>query len=398
MANSIFIIEKIKGLKNAKQFDVLLFGSVVSITAVGLYVLYILAPTLNTTSQPNLGEEMFNRQIFAIITGVILSLVLASVEYKHFRIPSYVAYIGSIALLIIVMFFGTGDETWGSRSWMTLPIIGNFQPSELTKVAYAVVAASFFERIKLNEATRMDYLKLIFYTGFPILLILLQGDTGTALVFIFIFLIMAFFCGLKYRYIFAGIGAAFAAVPLLWTFVLADYQKMRVLTFLNPELDKHDGGWQVIRSKAAVGAGQLFGRNLDDSVQSQFSRVPAVETDFIFAAMGEKLGFIGCVLFVLLIMFMLLRCVYLASKASDQFGSFQVIGLTGMMAFHFIENIGMCIGILPVTGIPLPFVSRGGSSMLTNYVALGIILSVSMMRDKTHYRENQSNSVIMPDI
>jgi rod shape determining protein RodA len=398
MANSIFIIEKIKGLKNTKQFDILLFGSVVTLTAVGLYMLYIVSPTLNTTNHPNQGADTVSKQLISIIIGVIWSLFLASIDYRHYRIPGYAAYIGSIVLLVLVMFFGAGGATWGSKRWITLPIVGNFQPAELTKITFIVVISTFFERIKQNTAERVDYVKMILYTGLPIMLIWIQGDTGTAVVFMFIFFVIAYFCGLKYRFVFAGLGVVIAAIPLLWFFVLENYQKMRILTFLNPELDKQDKGWQVTRSKIAIGSGQGFGRVFDNSSPSQFSQVPERDTDFIFTVIGEKLGFIGCTVFVLLIVFFLLRCAYIASKANDSYGSFMVIGLTGMMAIHFIENIGMCIGIMPVTGIPLPFVSKGGSSMITNYTAIGIILSVSMMREKTHYRENMSNSVVAPTI
>ena len=398
MANSIFVIEKIKGLKNARQFDVLLFGSVISLTAIGLYMLYTVSPTLSSATQPEIGAEIVSKQVAAVVVGILCSLVLSSIEYRYFRVPSYVAYIASIALLIIAMLFGAGGETYGSKRWLTLPIVGNFQPSELTKIAYAIVTATFFERIKKNEASGMDYIKMVFYTTLPILLIWIQGDTGTAIVFLFMFFVMAFFCGLKYKYIFAGLGTTIIAVPFIWAFILKEYQKMRILTYLNPELDKLGKGWQVSRSKTAIGAGQVFGRSFNESVQSQFSSVPERDTDFIFTAMGEKLGFIGCALFIMLILFMLLRCIYVASKARDDYGSFQVIGLTGMMAIHFFENIGMCVGLLPVTGIPLPFVSRGGSSMITNYIAIEIILSVSMMREKTYYRENQSNSIVLPDV
>ena len=398
MASSVFIIEKIKGIKNTKQFDILLFSSVISITALGLYMLYIVSPTLNKTSQPNLGADTVNRQLFSIIIGVVCALLLSSIEYRHFRIPSYAAYIGSIFLLVLVMFFGWGGSNSETKRWLTLPLIGNFQPSELAKITYVIVISTFFERIKLKQAERMDYIKLLFYTGLPVFLVWLQGDMGTALVFLFVFSVMSFICGLKYRYIFAALAAVIAAIPLLWMFVLQNYQKLRVLTYLNPELDKQGKGWQVIRSKIAIGSGQLSGRTFDNVNQAQFSQVPESDSDFIFTVIGEKLGFIGCSIFIVLVVFVLLRCVYIASKGRDYYGSFMVIGLTGMLTFHFVENIGMCIGLTPVTGIPLPFVSKGGSAMLTNYIALGVILSVSMMREKTHYRENQSNSVVIPSI
>jgi len=159
---------------------------------------------------------------------------------------------------------------------------------------------------------------------------------------------------------------------------------------LNPELDKYDKGSQVRLAKAAVGAGQVFGRSFEDLSSAQFAKVPKRENDFIFTVLAEKAGFVGCVAFIALIVFMLLHCYYVASTAKDKYGAFMVVGLTSMLAFHFIENIGMCIGILPVTGIPLPFVSQGGTAMVTNFIAIGVIMSVAMMREKTSGAERES--------
>ena len=389
--NAFFIIEKIKGLSGAKQFDVFLFAGVLAITAIGYYFLYIVSQTLGDDAT---GARMLQRQLFSIVIGVVCALALSSIDYKYYRIPSYIAYIGSILLLIVVLLMGVGENTAGSKSWLNLPIIGSFQPAELTKITFVVVIATFLERISQKEAEKLDYVKLVFYSVLPIGLILWQGDAGTAIVFVIILCVMLFAFGIKYRYILIAMGAVLASLPFLWFFVMGEYQKMRILTFLNPELDRMGKGLQVIRSKTAIGAGQLFGRQIEDVSQAQFARVPARATDFIFTAIAEKAGFIGSVAFVLLIVLVLVRCFYIASKARDRYGSYMVVGMTGMLAFHFVENIGMCLGILPVTGIPLPFVSQGGTAMIANYFAVGIILSVSMTREKAHYRQSEANNIV----
>ena len=389
--NSIFVIERIKGLRTTKQFDVFLFAGVLAITAIGYYFLYIVSPTLPESINVDL---MMRRQLISIFIGVVAALVLACFDYKYFRVPSYVAYIFSIILLCWVLKFGFGDTSWGSRSWMSLPVIGNFQPAEITKITFVVVISTFYERIALKTAEKIDYFKLVLYSFLPIILVLKQGDTGTAIVFLFIFCFMTFASGIKYRYVLIAGASALVSLPLLWFFYLSDYQKMRFMTFLNPELDKLGKGLQVIRSKTAISAGQLFGRQIENVAQAEFAKVPARSTDFIFTVIAEKVGFVGSALFVILIVFVMLRCFYIASKAKDHYGSFMVVGLASMMLFHNIENIGMCLGIVPVTGIPLPFVSQGGTAMITNYIAIGIILSVSMMREKTYYRQNEANNVV----
>ncbi|MFZ5985961.1 MAG: FtsW/RodA/SpoVE family cell cycle protein, partial [Bacillota bacterium] len=167
-----------------------------------------------------------------------------------------------------------------------------------------------------------------------------------------------------------------------WFFVLNEKRKDRIRVFFNPELDPLGSGWNVIRSKMAIGSGQIFGKGLFKGIQTQNSSVPVKESDFIFSVVGEELGFVGAVIILVLVFFILMRCVYIAKNARDSYGSFLVTGVTSFLAIHFIENIGMSIGLLPVTGIPLPFVSAGGSSMLTNYIAMGIVLSVSMRRQR----------------
>jgi len=367
-----------KKITSVKQFDALLFAAVLAVTAIGYYSLYLVRQTYSGTY--GLTDDNMNRQLAAIAIGVAAALFLSSVDYRYYQIPSYAGYIVSVFILFLTALFGAGGVTTGNRNWIT--IFGqNFQPSELTKITFIVVSASFFERISQKRAVKLDYIKLIFYAALPVALIVLQRDTGTALVFVFVFFLMVFVSGIKYRYIFIGLGAMIIALPIVWNNFLRDIQKMRIMVFLNPELDKTNIGYQPNLARSAIRAGGLIGNAVDSPSQARYALVPERHSDFIFTVLAERAGFVGSVLVIALYMFILLRCFYIASKAQDRYGEFMVAGFAAMIMIHFVENVGMCIGLMPITGIPLPFFSYGGTAMITNYVAVGVILSVSVTRD-----------------
>lgn len=374
----MYFVEKTRGENLVKQFDYTLFIVVLAISVIGLVVL-----DSATKVMPNgiNGSTIMRTQIISMILGIIVSLVVSSIDYKDFKYFGILLYIMMTGLLLLVLFKGFGQNL-GSTSWLKIPGLGQVQPSEMAKITFVIVAAIFLERIKDGNKDKKNYLKLAFYAAIPIGLVIAQHDYGTSLVFIFIFFIMLFICGIPYKYILALLGMLVSSFPFIWFYVLNEKRKDRIRVFLSPELDPLNAGFNVIRSKTAIGSGQLYGKGLFEGIQTQHNGVPVKESDFIFSVIGEELGFIGCAVIILLMLFILLRCLHIAKNSRDSYGSFLVIGLGAMIAFHFIQNVGMCIGLLPVTGIPLPFISSGGSSMLTNYVAVGIILSVSMRRKK----------------
>jgi rod shape determining protein RodA len=220
------------------------------------------------------------------------------------------------------------------------------------------------------------------YSAIPMALVVAEKDFGTVLVYMFMFFVLIFICGLPYKYIITMLGTFILSTPLIWFFVLNDKRRNRILVFLDPELDPLGAGFNVIRSKMAIGSGQVYGKGIFKGIQAQNGTVPVSESDFIFSVVGEELGFIGAVIIILLFCFILIRCIYIAKNARDSYGMFVIVGITSMWAFHAIENIGLSIGVLPCTGIPLPFVSTGGSYMLTSFIAVGIVLSISMRRKK----------------
>ena len=386
----MYFVEKTKGTNFIKQFDFPLFAAVLILSLIGIVVL------MSAIQGMPSWRSVWFKQVFCLAIGIILAFITSALDYKDFKTLGILLYLFSIGLLVLALFIG--EEKYGSKSWLDLPLINNFQPSELAKVAFVLVIPIFFERIKEGINVKKNLFKLVAYAALPVFLILKQPDVGTAMVFIFSFVVMLFIYGIPYRYFLIAIGAFAASAPFLWLFILPKHIKNRVQTFLNPELDLLDKGLQVYRAKMTIGSGQLFGKGLFHGLQTQNSssvikssnfNVPFKQNDFIFSVVGEELGFVGSMVIIALVIFILFRCLHIAGNSRDEYGSFIVVGIAAMFAFHFIENIGMCIGVLPVTGIPLPFMSQGGSALITNYMSVGVLLSVSMRRKRTIFNSSQ---------
>lgn len=379
----MYFVERIKGINFVKQFDYMLFFSVVILSVIGIVVLD------SATHSMELHNRYMKVQLLSLILGIVIAIIISLIDYKHYlKNIGIVFYLFNIALLVFVLFKGIGDKSWGSRSWISLPGLGTFQPSELAKIAFVICVSMYLERILENKSAE-NIIKFLVFSAIPIVLVAAQKDFGTSLVFIFIFFVTIYVAGIKYRYILMTLGAFLLTTPFLWIFVLNDKRKSRIMEFISPGSDKLNASYQLNKAEMAIGSGQIFGSGLYKGIQTQNNGVPIKESDFIFTVIGEELGFIGSAIVVILILFILIRCIYIAKSSRDLFGSFLVIGLTAMLGFHFIQNIGMCLRLLPVTGIPLPFVSAGGSAMLTNYIAIGIILSVSTRRKKVLFNSTQ---------
>ena len=244
------------------------------------------------------------------------------------------------------------------------------------KIAFCITFS--IDLSKQHENVNNPKILLQLFMHFAVLtgLVILQNDTGTALVFLFMFLCMLFAAGLSFKYIFAGLGAFVAFAPLAWFVLMRPYQRERILVFLNPERDAMGAGYQVLQSKIAIGSGEFLGRGYMQGPQNQLAMLPEKETDFIYGVFGEEFGFIGCIIVLALLALLIIRCINIGLHAKNELGCFMCIGIASMFMFHTFENILMCIGLMPVTGIPLPFLSYGGSSALTNFLAVGLVLSV----------------------
>lgn len=219
----------------------------------------------------------------------------------------------------------------------------------------------------------------------PLILILLQPDFGTAVVFLSITAFMVFKMGIKYKYILVVFGVMLVLVPLVYFFVLNPIQQERINVFLDPSLDPLGSGYNAIQSKIAVGSGMLFGTGFLKGSQTQYGYLPIKSSDFIFSVISEEFGFIGSVIVIVLFTILILRVIKVSQNARDPFASYVVMGVAGMFAFHFIQNIGMTIGLLPITGVPLSFVSYGGSNLITNGIAMGIVLNISARKSNNMF-------------
>ncbi len=369
-------------LKRLKFIDKPFLISLVLIIGFGLVV-------LSSASQGISGDPYFyvKKQVLFLGVGLIAALLVLRYDYSHLRRYGIILYGLSVFLLIAVLV--VGEEVRGTTGWISLGPLPAVQPAEFTKIMLAISFADFLNKRKGMLNTLGEILPCIVYMGVPFVLLLMQPDLGTALVYIAMTVVMMFVAGANPRILggLIALGAGFIGLMLFMHFQygmwlpLEDYQIKRLTVFLNPYEDGKGGrgaGWNTIQSLIAIGSGGLTGLGLFNGTQVQLNFLPEHHTDFIYAVIGEEMGFIGAAGVILLYTILLLRAIYISFHAKDLFGTLIVTGITAMWLFHIFENIGMSIGIMPITGIPLPFLSYGGSSMITNLIAVGLVLSVNV--------------------
>lgn len=315
-------------------------------------------------------------QCGAFLVGTALMLALSFFDYEQYNLLAVPIFLVSISLLVLVLLIGTGADEVGAKSWIRFGPIG-IQPAEIAKVGFIITFGYHLKRADKKINSIPTLLGLLLHLCSYLSLIMLQPDAGSAMVFCFIFIVLVFTAGLSFRYIIPIGAAGTAALPFIYKFLLSPYQKHRIQVFLNPELDPLGTGYNVIQSKIAVGSGGLFGKGYLHGTQNQLGFLPAKHTDFIFSTIAEEFGFIGAIAVAAVLFIIIARCFAVAARSQNNFGRYIASGIGAMLLFHTFENIGMCIGLMPVTGIPLPFFSYGGTAMLTNLVAIGLVLSVS---------------------
>ncbi len=365
-------IVRLRNNGSLRSIDYFLVVPILLITIIGLFVLN---RVLSNGYDAYPGN--FYRQVTAAAMGIFIALIICLLDTHFLKMIGWVIYGASLFLLLLVPLDGyTMVDTWGADAWLNLPVIGTFQPSELAKIGLVIVASDIFEQMGKKEIgiiRGFGYLAGVYAP--PMLLILHQPDFGTAMVIVFSFVCIMFVWGVKYRYFLLAISAVIViGVPFVWNFYLASYQKKRILSLVFEGSDPKTE-YNLVQSKAAIASGGLAGNSTGIYV-----KVPVKESDFIYSAISEHLGFIGTTAIIILTFFFLCRCMYVSSKASRPAYSYVVVGIAASFAFHFIENMGMSVGLLPITGIPLPFISLGGTAMMVNYIAFGIILNISMDR------------------
>ncbi len=321
-------------------------------------------------------------QSVAFVLGLISMTAIILFNYKTLEKLRFVVFGIGVGLLILVL--AIGKLTHGMQGWIVLGPI-TLQPSEIAKICFIITFSYHITKVydRVNSPKTLLFLFVHFLCY--IIPILLQPDFGTAMVFAVIFVFELIFAGLYKRYIFSVLAVIAAASPIVWL-LLKEYQKNRILVLLSPESDPTGSGYHILQSKLAVGSGMLAGRGYLKGPQTQYGYLPEKQTDFIFSVIGEELGMLGAATVTILLFIIIFRCFANAKNCShDSFGELICIGVGSMMFFHVIENIGMCLGLMPITGIPLPFISYGGSNLVTCFIAVGLVQSVRMRRRATKF-------------
>jgi rod shape determining protein RodA len=350
-----------------RDFDWLLLVFVLLVCALG--VVEIRSATAHTKFA---GAHI--KQLYWIAGGLIGMFLMSLVNYQVLLDRVHWFYIIAIASLISVMIFG--QKYLGARRWIKMPG-GHFQPSEWVKLILVLAVAKYFADLHQKELSWGDFVKAGAIVGIPMLMVLAQPDLGTALTYIPIAVMGLFLGGLRAKQALIVVLLAGLMMPLAWH-VLKPYQRDRLTAFLEPEADPQHTGYQVIQSLIAVGSGGLWGSSAGSQTHLAFLPVP--QTDFIFAAFAEEHGFVGALGVMLLYFIVLMRLTQNAQTAPDRAGTFVVMGVVAVLSFHVLVNVGMVVGFMPVTGIPLPLMSYGGSSVLFMFLALGIVMNVRMRR------------------
>lgn len=335
----------------------------------------------------NLDYEELKKQALWLVVSIPIVICIIAIDYNFYCKISPVLYGISILLLIAVLFT---EAINGATSWFTIGPF-SFQPAEFAKIAVILFIANIMVKLQKkdkDEINRIWKLGLIILAlAVPVVIIIKQPDYGTALAFLVALIFMLFVAGIRKRYILIATLLIVILVPLAYFFILPDHAKSRIDVYLNPDLDPRGAGYNIIQSKLAIGAGQAFGMGILKGNQTQLGYLYPKTTDFIFAVIGEEMGFIGGATIIVLYIALLIQSTKVAKTAKDDVGSYVAAGITGIFFFHMLENIGMTMGLLPITGIPLPFVSYGGSSLLTNLILIAILLNISGRRQRTLFVE-----------
>lgn len=353
----------------------------VTIATVSLLIVISLVVIGSATHINTPSDERYwfvERQGFFALMNVVIIFVMLNFDYKilgKFATPLYVI---NMVMLLAVMFIG--QSALGAQRWIQIGPI-SLQPSEFSKLIMIISLADMLDKKKGRLYSFKDLIPIFIYVALPFLLVLKQPDLGTSLVFLAILFGMIFVAGIRTKHLMIIFAAGAAFMPIFWHF-LKDYQKKRLTVFIDPNVDPLGSGYHIIQSKIAIGSGMLFGKGLFAGTQSQLNFLPENHTDFIFAVIGEELGFVGAVLILMLYFVLLYRGIKIAGLARDNFGTLLATGITSMLAFHLLVNVGMTAGIMPVTGIPLPLMSYGVSALTTNMVSIGILLNIYMRRQK----------------
>lgn len=338
---------------------------------IGLINLY--SATHGITDSSN--QKLFWQQIIWSIISWVVFFIVTGIGYNFFKRMTYIIYSLNLAALVGVSFFGS--SILGAKRWLNFGLF-KFQPSETIKISLVLILASYLSKKSYpNGISFKELIIPILITLIPFILTVKQPDLGTSLLIAAVSLSMFLFIGIKFQVILFTLFIGFITTPLIWNFGLKSYQKQRIYTFLSPLSDPRGAGYNSIQSKIAIGSGGFIGKGFRKGTQSQLEFIPERHSDFIYSVLSEEHGFIGSLAVLALFLALLFMIIQISATASDTFAVLMVVGLGAILFWHIIINIGMVTGLVPVVGVPLPIFSKGGSSLLTTFLALGLISSVS---------------------
>ncbi|MFQ5519351.1 MAG: rod shape-determining protein RodA [Mariprofundus sp.] len=356
-----------------RSLDWILLAALLSLAGLGLFVLYA------AVHQGDAG--LWQKQLLFWAAGLVVFFVLCFVPLRALGLACWPMY--GVALILVLLVPLIGDVHMGARRWLDLGVV-NLQPSELMKWALMFVLASWFSRREARGWS--EILVPLFLAAVPAGLIVMQPDLGTTLVLLFAATVMIVAAGLPWRLFALAIAAGIAALPVLWHF-MHDYQKQRVLTLLDPQSDPLGAGYHVIQSTIAIGSGGMFGKGFLQGTQARLHFLPEQHTDFIFSVLAEEGGFISVLLLLILYALLLIRILYIGHRAHSRFASLLCIGVAAIFTLYITVNIGMVSGLFPVVGLPLPFISYGGSALVTMLAALGLVMRIAIeSKDKISWQ------------
>lgn len=363
-----------------RAYDLQLTTYAALLGAVGLVMAYV--NTVESGQAALANGTVFSRALIWSGLAIVLFLVTTVFDYQWLKTLRWPLYVANVGLLVLTL--AIGDGVGGSARWVNLGPL-TFQFSELAKILMIGVLAAYLG----NREGHLDSIGAILgacvLMGPPIVLVMLQPDLGTSLVLAAILVGMLFMSGASLRWLIAMAVGVILAIPVAWTYVLHDYQKNRILSFLNPTADTQGAGWQVLQSQIAIGSGGLLGTGLTNGTQSRGQFLPVQESDFVFAVLAQELGFVGALVIFLLFAALLWRVVACAWRSRDPFGMLFGAGVASMLLFQVFVNVGMVIGILPVTGIPLPFITHGGASLISIAIGLGVMQSINIRQQRAEW-------------
>ena len=365
--------------KLLKNMDWGILICVLLLFGVGLIALF-------STTQ-NTGHDEFVKQIIWFIISIPFCILAVVIDYeKLLRIAP--AFYGVCLFLLALVLFTSPIN--GARSWFNVGPL-SFQPSEFGKIALILFMAYSLNLLQARGKKEINkFYKLVLFlliAAVPLALIVVEPDFGTATAYIFATLFILFVSGINKKYIAVAIIIAAILVPTIYL-NLPEHALQRIEVFLHPDSDPRGAGYNIIQSKLAIGAGRILGMGILQGNQTQLGYLHPKTTDFIFSAIGEEMGFVISATIIIAYTILITKIIYIAKTARDNIGSYIAIGIAGILCFHMIENIGMTMGVLPITGVPLPFVSYGGSSLLTNFICIGLVLNISSRRQKAIFINN----------